>query len=113
MGAYFFTVILGLENNMYFQIALIMLVGLLAKNAFLIVEFALQRRALGFTIAEAAYDAARARLRPILMTSFAFVIGLMPLVFAPGVVAEENKSIGSVAVGGLLVGTDRKSTRLY
>src|SRR5690625_5626331 len=85
-----------------------MLVGLLAKNAILIVEFALQRRALGFTIAEAAYDAARARLRPILMTSFAFVIGLMPLVVATGVGAEGNKSIGSGAVGGV----DRKSTRL-
>ncbi|HLS10708.1 MAG TPA: efflux RND transporter permease subunit [Flavobacteriaceae bacterium] len=105
MGAYFFTVILGLENNIYFQIALIMLVGLLAKNAILIVEFALQRRALGFTIAEAAYDAARARLRPILMTSFAFVIGLMPLVVATGVGAEGNKSIGSGAVGGVFVGT--------
>ncbi|HLW14698.1 MAG TPA: efflux RND transporter permease subunit, partial [Flavobacteriaceae bacterium] len=105
MGAYFFTAVLGLENNIYFQIALIMLVGLLAKNAILIVEFALQRRKAGFTISEAAYDGARARLRPILMTSFAFIIGLMPLVFATGVGAEGNKSIGTGAVGGVLVGT--------
>src|SRR5690554_5461979 len=104
MGAYFFTAVLGLENNIYFQIALIMLVGLLAKNAILIVEFALQRRKAGFTISEAAYDGARARLRPILMTSFAFIIGLMPLVFATGVGAEGNKSIGNGAVGGVLVG---------
>ena len=105
MGAYLFTVMMGLENNIYFQIALIMLVGLLAKNAILIVEFALQRRHAGLSISEAAYDAARARLRPILMTSFAFIIGLLPLVFATGVGAEGNKSIGSGAVGGLLIGT--------
>lgn len=105
MGAYVFTVFMGLENNIYFQIALIMLIGLLAKNAILIVEFALQRRRAGFSIAEAAYDGAKARLRPILMTSFAFIIGLLPLVFARGVGAEGNKSIGSGAVGGLLVGT--------
>lgn len=105
MGAYVFTVIMGLENNIYFQIALLMLIGLLAKNAILIVEFALQRRRAGFSIAEAAYDASRARLRPILMTSFAFIIGLMPLIFASGVGAEGNKSIGSGAVGGLLIGT--------
>lgn len=105
MGAYLFTVMMGLENNIYFQIALIMLIGLLAKNAILIVEFALQRRKAGFTIAEAAYEGAKARLRPILMTSFAFIIGLLPLVFAAGVGAEGNKSIGSGAVGGLLVGT--------
>jgi len=105
MGAYVFTVIMGLENNIYFQIALIMLIGLLAKNAILIVEFALQRRRAGLSIAEAAFDGARARLRPILMTSFAFIIGLLPLVFAAGVGAEGNKSIGSGAVGGLLIGT--------
>lgn len=105
MGAYVSTVFMGLENNIYFQIALIMLIGLLAKNAILIVEFALQRRHAGLSIYEAAFEGARARLRPILMTSFAFVIGLLPLVFATGVGAEGNKSIGSGAVGGVLIGT--------
>lgn len=105
MGAYVFTVMMGLENNIYFQIALIMLIGLIAKNAILIVEFALQRRRDGHSITDAAFDGARARLRPILMTCFAFVVGLMPLVFATGVGAEGNKSIGSGAVGGLLIGT--------
>ncbi len=104
-GAYFSTKIAGLENNIYFQIALIMLLGLLAKNAILIVEFARQRRADGESIVDAAIDGAKARLRPILMTSFAFILGLMPLVFASGVGAEGNRSIGTGAAGGLLIGT--------
>ena len=104
-GAFFTTKVLGLENNIYFQIALIMLIGLLAKNAILIVEFALQRRKQGEPIVDAAIDGAKARLRPILMTSFAFILGLMPLVLAKGVGAEGNRSIGSGAVGGLLIGT--------
>lgn len=95
----------GLEVNIYFQIALIMLLGLLAKNAILIVEFALQRRRAGYSIADAAIEGARVRLRPILMTSFAFIIGLLPLVFAGGVGAAGNRSIGTGAVGGMLVGT--------
>jgi HAE1 family hydrophobic/amphiphilic exporter-1 len=103
-GAFFTTKVLGLEN-IYFQIALIMLIGLLAKNAILIVEFALQRRKQGEPIVDAAIDGAKARLRPILMTSFAFILGLMPLVLAKGVGAEGNRSIGSGAVGGLLIGT--------
>ncbi|MEZ4793159.1 MAG: efflux RND transporter permease subunit [Gelidibacter sp.] len=104
-GAYFITQLAGLQNNIYFQIALIMLLGLLAKNAILIVEFALQRRRKGESIVEAAINGAEARLRPILMTSFAFIFGLMPLVLANGVGAEGNRSIGTGAVGGLLVGT--------
>ncbi|GLB48292.1 efflux RND transporter permease subunit [Neptunitalea lumnitzerae] len=104
-GAYISTNLMGLENNIYFQIALIMLVGLLAKNAILIVEFAIQRRRHGESIVDAAIDGAKARLRPILMTSFAFILGLMPLVLASGVGAEGNRSIGTGAVGGLLIGT--------
>ena len=104
-GAFFTTKIMGLENNIYFQIALIMLVGLLAKNAILIVEFAIQRRKNGESIVDAAIDGAKARLRPILMTSFAFILGLMPLVLATGVGAAGNRSIGTGAVGGLLIGT--------
>ena len=104
-GAYFSTWMAGLENNIYFQIALIMLIGLLAKNAILIVEFAIQRRREGMPIAEAAVAGARVRLRPILMTSFAFILGLMPLVLANGVGAAGNRSIGTGAVGGLLIGT--------
>lgn len=105
MGAYLTTRLAGLQINVYFQIALIMLIGLLAKNAILIVEFALQRRKAGYTISDAAFEGARVRLRPILMTSFAFIIGLLPLVFASGIGAAGNRSIGTGAVGGLLVGT--------
>ncbi len=104
-GAYISTKFLGLENNIYFQIALIMLIGLLAKNAILIVEFALQRRKNGEGIVDAAIHGAKARLRPILMTSFAFILGLMPLVLANGVGAEGNNSIGTGAAGGMLIGT--------
>jgi HAE1 family hydrophobic/amphiphilic exporter-1 len=105
MGAYLTTKVAGLQVNIYFQIALIMLIGLLAKNAILIVEFALQRRKAGYSIIDAAFEGARVRLRPILMTSFAFIIGLLPLVFASGIGAAGNRSIGTGAVGGLLVGT--------
>ena len=105
MGAFMSQKIAGLENNIYFQIALVMLVGLLAKNAILIVEFALQRRKHGVSIVKAAIDGAKARLRPILMTSFAFILGLMPLVFASGVGYIGNRSIGTGAAFGLLIGT--------
>ena len=104
-GAYISTKLLGLENNIYFQISLIMLIGLLAKNAILIVEIALQKRRSGESILDAALDGAKSRLRPILMTSFAFILGLMPLVLAKGVGSEGNRSIGTGAVGGLLIGT--------
>ena len=105
MGAYLSQWLAGLENNIYFQIALVMLVGLLAKNAILIVEFALQRRQHGMSIVEAAIDGAKARLRPILMTSFAFIVGLLPLVFATGVSSVGNRSVGTGAAFGLLIGT--------
>lgn len=105
MGAYISQKLAGLENNIYFQIALVMLVGLLAKNAILIVEFAAQRRRLGETIVQAAINGATSRLRPILMTSFAFILGLMPLVFATGVGSIGNRSIGTGAAFGLLIGT--------
>lgn len=105
MGAYMTTWLTGLQANIYFQIAMVMLIGLLAKNAILIVEFAMQRRRAGMSITDAAIAGARVRLRPILMTSFAFIIGLLPLVFASGIGAQGNRSIGTGAVGGLLVGT--------
>lgn len=105
MGAYLSQKLFGLENNIFFQIALIMLVGLLAKNAILIVEFAVQRRHHGETIVMSAINAAKARLRPILMTSFAFIFGLMPLVFASGIGAVGNRSIATGAAFGLLIGT--------
>ncbi|WP_282013968.1 efflux RND transporter permease subunit [Marinifilum flexuosum] len=104
-GAIFFVKLIGLENNIYFQVALIMLIGLLAKNAILIVEFALQRRRQGMEILQAAAEGAKARLRPILMTSFAFILGLMPLMLASGAGAVGNRSIGTGAVGGMLIGT--------
>ncbi len=104
-GAIGFVKLAGLENNIYFQVALIMLIGLLAKNAILIVEFALQRRRDGMSLFDAAINGAHARLRPILMTSLAFIFGLMPLAFASGVGAVGNRSIGMGAVGGMLIGT--------
>ncbi|HNQ27052.1 MAG TPA: efflux RND transporter permease subunit, partial [Aquaticitalea sp.] len=104
-GAFISTKLLGLENNIYFQIALIMLVGLLAKNAILIVEFAVQRRRRGESLVDAAIHGAKARLRPILMTSFAFIVGLLPLALATGVGAAGNNSIGTGAAGGMLIGT--------
>ncbi len=91
-------------NNVYMQIALIMLIGLLAKNAILIVEFALDRRKMGMSITWAAVLGAGARLRPILMTSLAMIIGLLPLMFAMGVGANGNRALGSAAVGGMLIG---------
>ncbi|MEG2479435.1 MAG: efflux RND transporter permease subunit, partial [Mucinivorans sp.] len=104
-GVYFFVWMAGLDNNIYVQVALIMLIGLLAKNGILIVEFALQRRAHGYSIIEAAKAGAQARLRPILMTSFAFIFGMLPLVTASGAGAAGNISIGIAAAGGMLTGT--------
>lgn len=95
----------GIVNNIYVQISMIMLIGLLAKNAILIVEYAIQRRQQGMSIVEAAVNGAVARLRPILMTSFAFIFGLLPLALATGAGATGNKSIGISAVGGMLIGT--------
>jgi hydrophobic/amphiphilic exporter-1 (mainly G- bacteria), HAE1 family len=104
-GTYLFAKIRGLDNNIYLQISVVMLIGLLAKNAILIVEYAVARRAKGMSIADAAIEGATARLRPILMTSLAFIFGLMPLMIATGVGAAGNRSIGTGAVGGMLVGT--------
>lgn len=94
----------GIENNIYVQVGLIMLVGLLAKNAILIVEYAVQRRRAGMSLVDSALEASRLRLRPILMTSFAFIAGLMPLVNATGASALGNRSIGTGAVGGMFTG---------
>ena len=104
-GAFFFLKILGLENNIYAQIAMVMLIGILGKNAVLIVEFAVQRHRGGATAIQAAIEGAAARLRPILMTSFAFIAGLIPLVFASGPGAIGNRTIGTAAAGGMLFGT--------
>jgi HAE1 family hydrophobic/amphiphilic exporter-1 len=104
-GAFIFANIFGVQNNIYLQITLIMLIGLLAKNAILIVEFAVTRRRAGESIVQAAIDGAVARLRPILMTSFAFIFGIMPLMVSSGAGAAGNRSIGTGAVGGMLIGT--------
>lgn len=104
MGSFLFAKMFGVNNNIYLQIGLIMLIGLLAKNAILIVEFALDRRKTGMSIVGAAIAGAAARLRPILMTGFAMIIGLLPLMFANGVGANGNRSLGTGAVGGMLIG---------
>ena len=104
-GAFIFTLIFGHNNDIYMQISLIMLIGLLAKNAILIVEFALERRRTGMAIKYAAILGAGARLRPILMTSLAMIIGLLPLMFASGVGRNGNQTLGAAAVGGMLIGT--------
>lgn len=104
-GSYIALVLAGLDNNIYAQVALVMLIGLLAKNAILIVEFAVARNKQGFDIVQAAIEGARQRLRPILMTSFAFVAGLIPLCIASGAGAVGNRSIGTAAAGGMLIGT--------
>ena len=104
-GAFFFLFLMGLENNIYAQIAIVMLIGLLGKNAILIVEFAALQEREGKTPLAAAIEAAKLRLRPILMTSFAFVAGLIPLLLASGAGAIGNKTIGATATGGMLFGT--------
>ena len=104
-GSFLLLKLMGLENNIYAQIGLIMLVGLLGKNAVLIVEFAVQKRQQGETILNAAIEGARVRFRPILMTSFAFVAGLIPLIAASGAGAIGNHTIGACALGGMLFGT--------
>jgi HAE1 family hydrophobic/amphiphilic exporter-1 len=104
LGVFAFIGWAGIENNIYVQIGLIMLVGLLAKNAILIVEYAVQRRKAGMSLIASALEASQLRLRPILMTSFAFVVGLLPLIWAKGGSALGNRSIGTGAVGGMLTG---------
>lgn len=103
-GAFIFTNVFGHENNIYMQIALIMLIGLLAKNAILIVQFALERRQMGMAIRWSAILGAAARLRPILMTSGAMIIGLLPMMFSFGVGANGNSTLGASAIGGMLIG---------
>ncbi|MFD2580958.1 efflux RND transporter permease subunit [Pedobacter vanadiisoli] len=104
-GAFLFLKILGLENNIYAQVAMVMLIGLLGKNAVLIVEFATQRHSQGATVLKAAMEGASVRFRPILMTSFAFIAGLIPLMIATGPGKIGNRTIGSAAAGGMLFGT--------
>lgn len=104
-GSYLALLAVGLDNNIYAQVALVMLIGLLAKNAILIVEFAMAKNKLGQDITEAAIEGARLRFRPILMTSFAFISGLIPLCIASGAGAIGNRSIGTAAAGGMLIGT--------
>jgi HAE1 family hydrophobic/amphiphilic exporter-1 len=104
-GAFGFTQLFGHSNDIYMQISLIMLIGLLAKNAILIVQFALERRELGMAISWSAVLGSAARLRPILMTSLAMIIGLLPMMFASGVGKNGNQTLGAAAVGGMLIGT--------
>ena len=104
-GCFLFTQLFGHSNDIYMQISLIMLIGLLAKNAILIVQFALERRQLGMAITWSAILGAAARLRPILMTSLAMIIGLLPMMFASGVGKNGNQTLGAAAVGGMLIGT--------
>lgn len=104
-GSYLALLVTGLDNNIYAQVALVMLIGLLGKNAILIVEFAIQKRNEGSSILEAAITGGVSRLRPILMTSFAFIAGLVPLCIATGAGAIGNRSIGTAAAGGMLTGT--------
>jgi len=104
-GAFFLLKLLGLENNIYAQVSMVMLIGLLGKNAVLIVEFAVQKHSEGMSPLNAAIEGAAVRLRPILMTSFAFIAGLIPLVLASGPGAIGNRTIGAAATGGMLYGT--------
>ncbi len=104
-GSFLLIKVMGLANDIYAQVGLVMLVGLLGKNAVLIVEFAVQKHKEGFTVLNAAIEGAKVRFRPILMTSFAFIAGLIPLVLATGAGAIGNRTIGSSALGGMLFGT--------
>jgi HAE1 family hydrophobic/amphiphilic exporter-1 len=104
-GSFILLKFMGLANDVYAQIGVIMLVGLLGKNAVLIVEFAVQKQRQGATILEAAIEGSKARFRPILMTSFAFIAGLIPLVVATGAGAIGNRTIGGSSLGGMLIGT--------
>lgn len=104
-GSFLFLKLFGLENNIYAQVALVMLIGLLGKNAILIVEYAVLKQKQGMNIVQASIEGAYARLRPILMTSFAFIAGLIPLMLASGAGAIGNRTIGTASVGGMLIGT--------
>ena len=104
-GSYFFLYLTGLQNDIYAQVSLVMLIGLLGKNAILIIEIAIQNRAKGLSIVQSAINGGVERLRPILMTSFAFICGLIPLTIASGAGAIGNRTIGTAAAGGMLIGT--------
>lgn len=104
-GSFIFAKLMGLENNIYLQTGLIMLIGLLAKTAILLTEYAVERRRSGMTLSQSAIAAAKARLRPILMTALTMVFGLLPMMFSTGVGANGNSSLGSGAIGGMLIGT--------
>lgn len=104
-GSFLFAQLFGLENNVYMQTGIIMLIGLLAKTAILLTEYATKRREAGMSLVQAAYTAAKVRLRPILMTALTMVFGMIPLMFSNGVGANGNRSLASGAVGGMLVGT--------
>lgn len=105
MGSFLFAKLFGLENNIYLQTGLIMLIGLLAKTAILITEYAGERRKSGMTLKQAAVGAAKARLRPILMTALTMIFGMLPLMFSHGVGANGNSTLGTGAVGGMVIGT--------
>ena len=105
MGSFLFARMWGIENNIYLQTGLIMLIGLLSKTAILLTEYATERRKAGMTLAQAAMSAASVRLRPILMTALTMVFGLLPLMVASGVGANGNRSLGVGAVGGMIIGT--------
>lgn len=105
LGSFLFARLFGLENNIYMQTGLIMLIGLLAKTAILLTEYATKRREAGMSLVQAAYSAAKVRLRPILMTALTMIFGLIPLMIASGVGANGSRSLASGAVGGMLVGT--------
>lgn len=105
MGSFLFAKLMGLDNNIYLQIGLIMLIGLLSKTAILVTEYAAERRKCGMSLTQAAIGAAKARLRPILMTALTMIFGLLPLMFSHGVGANGNSSLGTGAVGGMIIGT--------
>ena len=105
MGSFLFAKVMGLENNIYLQTGLIMLIGLLSKTAILITEYAVERRKAGMGLIAAAVSAAKARFRPILMTVLTMIFGMLPLVMASGVGANGNRSLGTGVVGGMIVGT--------
>jgi len=105
LGTFIFLNLFGVANDIYAQVGMVMLIGLLGKNAVLIVEYAVQMQQKGMTIKAAALESAKVRFRPILMTSFAFIAGLIPLVLATGAGAVGNKTIGAASLGGMLLGT--------
>src|SRR5262249_7627509 len=104
-GSFLLLQLMGLSNDVYAQISMVMLVGQLGKNAILIAEFAVQKRREGLSLVEAAVEGGRSRFRPIMMTSFAFIAGLVPLIYATGAGAIGNRTIGTASAGGMLIGT--------